>query len=46
MDFEKIEKLIKYLYINLYHKTENDALLISILKNTPRTISQNNNLIP
>ena len=46
MDFEKIEKLIKYLYINLYNKTENDALLISILKNTPRTISQNNNLIP
>jgi GNAT superfamily N-acetyltransferase len=46
MDFEKIEKLITYLYTNLYDKSENDALLISILKNTPRKISQNNTFIP
>lgn len=45
MNFEKIEKLIKSLYINLYGKTENDTLLISILKNTPKKISQNNDLI-
>ncbi len=45
IDFEKIEKLIKYLYIDLYGKPENDELLISILKKTPQKISQNNNII-
>jgi hypothetical protein len=45
IDFEKIEKLIKFLFINLYNKTEKDPLLISILKNTPQKISQNNSTI-
>ena len=43
--YEKIEKLIKRLYIDLYGKTENDHLLVSILKNTPKKISFNNKII-
>ena len=43
--FAIIEKLILYLYTNVYGKEENDNLLISILKNTPTKISQNNNII-
>ena len=45
IDFEKIEKLIKQLYSDLYGKTEKDNLLLSILKNTPHKISQKNNII-
>lgn len=45
IDFEIIEKLILYLYKNVYGKEENDDLLISILKNTPAKISQNKDLI-
>jgi len=43
--YEKIEKLIKRLYLDLYGKTENDHLLVSILKNTPDKISINNKII-
>lgn len=45
IEFEKIEKLIKQLYRDLYGKTENDNLLLSILRNTPHKISQKNNII-
>jgi ribosomal protein S18 acetylase RimI-like enzyme len=43
--FEKVEKLIKRLYLDLYGKTENNSLLVSILKNTPNKISFNNKII-
>ena len=43
--FEKIEKLIKRLYTDLYGKTENNNLLVSILKNIPNKISFNNKII-
>jgi len=43
--YEKIEKLIKRIYIDLYGKTENDNLLVSILKNTPKKITLNNKII-
>jgi hypothetical protein len=45
IEFEKIEKLIKQLYKDLYGKTENNNLLVSILKNTPDKISLNNKII-
>jgi ribosomal protein S18 acetylase RimI-like enzyme len=45
IEFEKIEKLIKQLYKDLYGKTENNNLLVSILKNTPDKISFNNKII-
>ena len=45
IEFEKIEKLIKQLYKDLYGKTENNNLLVSILKNTPKRISFNNKII-
>jgi len=43
--FAKIKHLVKRLYRDLYGKTENDDLLLSILKNTPKKISQINNII-
>jgi len=45
IEFENIEKLIKKLYIDLYEKTEDNNLLVSILKNTPSKISFNNKII-
>ena len=42
---DKIEKLITQLYIDLYGKTENNNLLLSILKNTPNKISFKNNIV-
>ena len=44
-EFDKIEPLIKRLYLDLYGKTENNNLLISILKNTPNQITFNNKII-
>jgi len=45
IEFDKIELLIKRLYLDLYGKTENNNLLISILKNTPNKITFNNKII-
>jgi hypothetical protein len=45
IEFEIIEKLILHLFKKVYGKNETDDLLISILKNTPKKISQNNNII-
>ena len=45
IEFDKIEPLIKRLYLDLYGKTENNNLLISILKNTPNQITFNNKII-
>ena len=45
IEFDKIEPLIKRLYLDLYGKTENNNLLVSILKNTPDKISFNNKII-
>ena len=45
IEFDKIEPLIKRLYLDLYGKTENNNLLISILKNTPNQITFSNKII-
>ena len=45
IEFDKIETLIKRLYIDVYEKKEDNNLLISILKNTPKKITFNNKII-
>jgi ribosomal protein S18 acetylase RimI-like enzyme len=45
IEFAQIEALIKRLYLDLYGKTEDNNLLISILKNTPNKITLNNKII-
>jgi ribosomal protein S18 acetylase RimI-like enzyme len=45
IEFDKIETLIKRLYIDVYEKNEDNNLLISILKNTPKKITFNNKII-
>lgn len=35
----EIENLIKCLYLEIYEKSENDALLVSVLKNIPNKIN-------
>lgn len=45
IEFDKMETLIKRLYLDLYEKTDDNSLLISILKNTPNKITFNNKII-
>jgi hypothetical protein len=45
IEFENIEKLINRIFIDLYGKTKDNNLLVSILKNTPNKISFNNKII-
>ena len=45
IEFKNIEKLINRIFIDLYGKTKDNNLLVSILKNTPNKISFNNKII-
>lgn len=45
IEFENIETLINRIFIDLYGKTKDNNLLVSILKNTPNKISFNNKII-